>query len=382
MVEFTENENIFEQNTFRERERKFLPLFPEALSEFRSDASPIEQFYLSNPIEPFSLRFREVMNREGTLLYTATLKDRGSLTDQGLDRLEVEVEISPELYDYYKDDAAPILHKLRYTAHPNIVIDYYEDGHIQIESENDSAMKAFSDEHNDMFIDVTGDRIVDNEWRAHTQYRRNHAGQEAFTVSPEISVEAAAETLAGMADTRSFAVGRICGRSGSGKSTIVRDLQQRLQAIGLESIVLSTDDYHRGASWLRKYNNGIEWTEWDHPVVYDTASLKADLARLQNGETIERRSIDFTVAEPVINGSLQPTPVILLEGIYAGSKEFEFVSQLRIDIPTPLATCIGRRLLRDIKERPQFANPANSFAYMLSQAEPMWRTQLDDSYKR
>ena len=43
---------------------------------------------------------------------------------------------------------------------------------------------------------------------------------------------------------------------------------------------------------------------------------------------------------------------------------------------TPLATCIGRRLLRDIAERPEFADPATSLGYMLSEAEPAYRAQV------
>jgi hypothetical protein len=42
---------------------------------------------------------------------------------------------------------------------------------------------------------------------------------------------------------------------------------------------------------------------------------------------------------------------------------------------TGLATCIGRRLLRDLRERPEFADPEISLRYMLSEAEPAYRAQ-------
>lgn len=35
----------------------------------------------------------------------------------------------------------------------------------------------------------------------------------------------------------------------------------------------------------------------------------------------------------------------------------------------------GGRLLRDLRERPQFADPAASLGYMLSEAEPAYRDQ-------
>jgi len=377
MVDKISNLERFEHNRYREREKKYLPLFPESLQEFRRLAQPIEQFYLSHPDEPFSLRFRETLDHEGNLTYSAALKDRGELTLDGLDRLEVEVDISADLYGFYKTDEAPLIRKLRYHAHPDIVVDYYEDGHTHLESENDFAMRKFMDDHGDSFVDVTGDRIVDNEWRAHLAYRTRHDGAEALTIPPEISVDSAAHTLLGLSRAKSPVVAQICGRSGSGKSTIVHELQDTLHEHGVESIVLSTDDYHRGSTWLNAYNNGEEWSEWDHPIVYDTATAKTDLAKLLAGSSIDRRTIDFTVCEPVITGAIRPAPVILLEGIYAGTKEFDALSELRINIPTPLATCIGRRLLRDMRDRPEFADPAKSFRYMLEQAEPMWRGQSD-----
>lgn len=379
MVEKISSVSEFEHNRYREQERKYLPLFPEALEPFRSSARPIEQFYLSHPDEPFSLRFREIVGMDGELNYTAALKDRGQLTDVGLERLEVETDISSELYSFYKTDEAAVLHKLRYQAHPDIVVDYYEDGHVQVESEDDGAFQAFTSTQADAYVELTGDRIVDNEWRAHLAYRKRHGGQETLVPKPDISIDAAVKTLGFIAASRSTAVARICGRSGSGKSTVVRDLQRALENKGLESVVLSTDNYHRGATWLRSFNQGQEWTDWDDPVVYDTAAMKRDLEILLSGEPVERRSIDFTVCEPVVSGFIEPTPIVLIEGIYAGAKEFEFASQLRIDIPTPLATSIGRRLLRDIQERPEFADPGKSFRYMLEQAEPMWRRQNEDT---
>ena len=52
---------------------------PDTLSDMRERARPIEQFYLSHPSEPFSLRLREELNLSGKLEYSATLKDRGQL---------------------------------------------------------------------------------------------------------------------------------------------------------------------------------------------------------------------------------------------------------------------------------------------------------------
>ena len=61
-----------------ETERKFMAIFPEKLTKLREETEPIEQFYLSHPDEPFSLRLRSTLNRDtGELQYEATLKDNG-----------------------------------------------------------------------------------------------------------------------------------------------------------------------------------------------------------------------------------------------------------------------------------------------------------------
>ncbi len=377
MVEKMRTNNEFEQNMHHERERKLLPLFPERLQEFRHSATPIEQYYLSHPDEPFSLRLREAFNPDGSFEYSATLKDRGVVSGAGLDRMEIEVRITAELYEFYKQSDAPILRKLRYAAHPDLSIDYYDDGHMQIESENDDALNSFVQTNGDCFVDVSGDRIVDNEWRAHLEFRRQNDGAETLRPNPDIDIDHVAAELIRKAAIHEPAVVQLCGRSGSGKSTIVRSLQDTLRRSGFESMVLSTDDYHRGASWLRHYNDGKDWTRWDDPIVYDTAAMANDLHILLNGGSIASRTIDFSVAEPRFGSAITAQPVIILEGIYATSDDFKIVDTVRIDIPTPLATCIGRRLLRDMSERPEFADPQRSLLYMLEQAEPMWRAQTE-----
>ena len=148
-----------------------------------------------------------------------------------------------------------------------------------------------------------------------------------------------------------------------------------MSGLGIESIVLSTDDYHRGNTWLTQYNGGEPWTKWDDAVVYDTAAMAVDLAELRAGRPIWQRTIDFSVCEPKIVGALQPAPVVIIEGIYAGSADIASSDSLGYEMTTPLATCVGRRLLRDLRERPQFADPVASLEYMLREAEPAYRNQ-------
>lgn len=376
-VETLVNNNEFEQILHHETERKLLPVFPERLRHLRAEAMPIEQYYLSHIDEPFSLRFRETC-RDGKLSYEATLKDTGHITESGIDRLEVPVSVSPELYQYYFDEqTTPVLRKLRSEPTDGVIVDFYDDDSVQVEIEQPTSWQTFTERFGDDFMDISGDRLGNNEWRAHLSFRRLHDGHEAFAPGEDLtSASIVHDVLAQHTVTHGPVTVHIGGRSGSGKSTIVREVQHSLEELGLTSGVLSTDDYHRGTSWLRAYNNGEDWIHWDEPIVYDTATMAQDLQALERGEAIATRAIDWTVAEPIVSGTMTMPDVLIIEGIYANAPEIMGAGDLTYEMTTPLATCIGRRLLRDMRERPQFADPGASLFYMLNEAEPAYRAQL------
>jgi uridine kinase len=365
----------FEQLLPHEVERKFIPVFPQEFEQFRAAAYPIEQVYLSHGDEPFSLRMREILQPDGNLHYEATLKSRGARSDEGIDRIEFPtVTISQQDYLRYKSHQTPIVRKLRSEPMEGIVVDFFEDGSVQLESENPTNWEEFSRQYGNRFVEVTGDAIGNSEWRAHLSFRRANDGQEALKPRPELNAkDIVADIIAQPAD--GMVTAHIAGRSGSGKSTIVREVYDALTERGIEPIILSTDDYHRGATWLTSYNNGEPWTEWDAPIVYDTAAMALDLAELRAKRPIWKRTIDFSDCEPRVDGVIQPTRVVIIEGIYASSHDIAHPGDLHYEMTTPLATCVGRRLLRDMHERPEFADPAKSLHYMLAQAEPAYRAQ-------
>lgn len=363
----------FEQTT-HEIEQKYLPIFPEKLDAFRNDATEIEQIYLSHPTEEYTLRIRET-TKNGITNYTATLKDTGTLTPAGLSRLEVETPIHERTYALYRALGRPAVRKLRAEPVEHVAIDFFDDGHIHVESEDPRAWQQFITTHGfeHDFVEATGDHTTNNEWRAHATFRRMHHDQEVLVPEEQLDTDAIRlDIIRHQIDTPTTLV-RIAGRSGSGKSTLVRELRAKLDAINLPSIVISTDDYHRGKTWLEQHSGGEPWTEWDAPIVYDRAALVCDLDRLRQGESIPTRAFNFTTEEPEINGITAPAPVIIIEGIYARHHDFD-QADLSYEVPTPLATCIGRRVLRDIVERPRF-NPSDNIRYMLESAEPAWLAQ-------
>ena len=267
-----------------------------------------------------------------------------------------------------------MLRKLRAHANNFVSVDFFE-GHTQVESEDPIALTHFLGRFGRDFAEITGDRMADNEWQAHLGHRRRHGGRETLVPLPDLDINQMTDDILTELSKQPKTIVQIAGRSGSGKSTIVRQLQDSLDQCGLSSDVLSTDDYHRGNSWLTKHNNGQPWTQWDHPIVYDTEEMAADIRSLQSGQPITRYQVNFETVERDIKGVIEPVDVLIVEGIYAGSPDIAQLGAMRYDMPTPVATCMGRRLLRDITKRPQFNNPSKNLRYMLEQAEPMWQRQ-------
>jgi uridine kinase len=323
---------------------------------------------------------REIVENDGTIHYEAGIKGNERLGPDGRARDELVdgVPIPKELFEYYTNGAdLPFDPKLRAKFNANVVIDFTEDG-VSVETEDPIARDAFFDRMGGkhQFMEVTGDRSAKSRWRAEKRYRITHAGRESFPAVPEFDTNAAvAEILqARMAAVQPLVVA-VGGRSGSGKSTVIKTMRAKLAELGLTSDVVSTDDYHRGKTWLEGQNGGEHWERWDDEIVYNLRALTEDLASYKEGAVIPRLHMDFVTQEPKVNGTVRPVDVLLVEGIYANSLEVSAFSDIEFELPTPFATCVWRRMLRDAKERPEFGDYTKSLLYILTQAEPAYRAQ-------
>lgn len=330
------------------------------------------------------------MEADGELIYTATLKDRGTHTGAGLERMEIETEISPDTYAYYRSQKRyPALQKLRATPHANIAIDFYPDGEVRFESENPLSLRAFQDTLPETLalMPATGS-TVDNEWRAHFLHRQARLGGQQIEPPMEFKdqLQAATQDIFQAYLHQKFTAVGIGGRSGSGKSTLLRELTARLHDVIPTIHTLSTDDYHRGKTWLEAYNNGQPWTNWDDPIVYDTAALREDIARLANGEAIYARRFNFATEEPEYTGVIEPTDsstLVLVEGLHAHSPDLTDALHRFHEVATPLATCVGRRIVRDFfsgeRVNESLPSPDLILRYMLETAEPTYQAAAPNS---
>ncbi len=379
LIEILNGNHEFEQTPV-EKERTYLPLFPERLAGYRAEAVPIAQYYLSGTQEPCDLRMREITKHDGSVRYEVGLKG----DERFIDRTRVRTEPIPglsipkELFDYYTAGTdLPVVHKLRAKPNAHVDIDFYADG-AHVEVEDPIAGSAFFDRTGGMasFVDITGDRSASNRWRAEISYRQTHSGAESLAYPAELNSDAmVGDILRARLETITPLIVTVSGRSGSGKTTLIRELREKLAAVGLTSDVTSTDDYHRGKTWLELQNNGQPWERWDDEIVYNLRALAEDLAAYREGGIIPRLRMNWVTEDPEVAGTIRPIDVLIVEGIYAGSLEIAPYSNLEYELPTPFATCVWRRLLRDLNERPEFADPEKSLRYILEQAEPAYRAQ-------
>lgn len=141
----------------------------------------------------------------------------------------------------------------------------------------------------------------------------------------------------------------IAGGSGSGKTSLVRALRERMPD-GTVCLV-SQDDYY-----LSKEEQGVDANgkvNFDLPQGVDLDGLAKDLRTLVTGDPIYRKEYTFNIdgQEPKLI-ELRPAPVILVEGLFVLHHEpVRELFDLRVFIEASEGAQLDRRIKRDTKER-------------------------------
>lgn len=364
----------FERNYYLEVERKFVPRSPELFEHYKLETVAITQAYLSTPNDDYSLRLRKVVDGQATT-YSATLKNRGDLTPNGLARMEINVPIAGATFDHYMDAHPAVLQKQRAEPLPGVTIDWIEGSDtpiIEIENIGQNEMAAqFLSLMEDELIDRTGQPDADNEALAYALSGTAYETPESLTVDT-ILQDVIAYRRAGY----SKIVLGIAGRSGSGKTTLAAQLDSKLRhALRIQPLTLSTDDYHVGRRHLET-TYGAPWTNWEAAEVYDTKSLADDIKQLQAGHLVHERHFDFATEEVAFGHILLPSDIIIVEGIHAGSSDLASLRHMFYDIKTPLATSLGRdikRLLATDRPNDSIRSPEDRLRYIIETGEPTYQ---------
>ena len=86
----------------------------------------------------------------------------------------------------------------------------------------------------------------------------------------------------------------------------------------------------------------------------------------------------LNIEEIVVDGTQSPSPFVIIEGIVAGGPDLQHVRDLHFCVPTPVATTVGRDILRLIhSDRPNnsIASPEERLRYQLETAIPTYEAQ-------
>lgn len=141
----------------------------------------------------------------------------------------------------------------------------------------------------------------------------------------------------------------VAGGTGSGKSTLVRRLQE---AFSCEDVATLCHDYYYKAHPELSYEERTQ-LNYDHPDAFDTDMLVEHVRALKNGEVIERPVYSFVehnrTDERVV---VQPSKVVIIDGILIfENKELRELMDIKVFVDTDADLRLARRILRDVRER-------------------------------
>lgn len=141
----------------------------------------------------------------------------------------------------------------------------------------------------------------------------------------------------------------IAGGSASGKSTVVREIVERLKSLDVS--IICHDDYYKDQTHL-SMEERVK-TNYDHPSSLDNDLLVEHLKSLMEGKSIDKPEYDFKTHNRMKETTrVNPTKVIFVEGILVlEDKRIRDLSDVKIFVKSDEDIRFIRRLKRDIEER-------------------------------
>ena len=147
----------------------------------------------------------------------------------------------------------------------------------------------------------------------------------------------------------------IAGGSGSGKTTVVKTIIEKLKKERVR--VIPQDSYYKDSSDLTDEEKRVH--NFDHPDSIDWDLLTEQLKELKEGHTIEQPVYSYiscsrSKTEKVI---VEPADVIIVEGILIlANKELRDQLDIKIFVDADDDDRLMRVISRDIKERGKHVN--------------------------
>lgn len=141
----------------------------------------------------------------------------------------------------------------------------------------------------------------------------------------------------------------VCGGTGSGKSTLVKRLQDAFEED--EVSTLSHDFYYKSFSDLSHEERAK--LNYDHPQSFDTDMLVEHIKILKDGVPIQRPVYSFVEhARLKDTVRVMPSNVLIVEGILIfENKELRDQMDMKVFVDTDADLRLARRIMRDVVDR-------------------------------
>lgn len=141
----------------------------------------------------------------------------------------------------------------------------------------------------------------------------------------------------------------VAGGTGSGKSTLVKRLQEAFRS---DDVATLCHDFYYKAHPELTYEERRQ-LNYDHPQAFDTDMLVEHIKALKNNQSIERPVYSFVehnrTEERV---AVKPSKVIIIDGILIfENKELRELMDIKVFVDTDADVRLARRILRDVRER-------------------------------
>lgn len=141
----------------------------------------------------------------------------------------------------------------------------------------------------------------------------------------------------------------VAGGTGSGKSTLVKRLQE---AFAGDDVVTLCHDYYYKAHPELTYEERTK-LNYDHPAAFDTDMLVDHIKALKTNVAIEHPVYSFVdhnrTDEKV---AVKPSKVIIVDGILIfENRELRELMDIKVFVDTDADIRLARRILRDVRDR-------------------------------
>ena len=141
----------------------------------------------------------------------------------------------------------------------------------------------------------------------------------------------------------------VAGGTGSGKSTLVKRLQE---AFKNDDVATICHDFYYKAHPELTYEERTK-LNYDHPDAFDTWLLVEHIKALKEGKTVECPTYSFVEhnrTEQTL--TVEPSKVIIIDGILIfENEELRNAMDIKVYVDTDADVRLARRILRDVRER-------------------------------